>query len=219
MSYRIHEKPKPLARRSVESIATPFRVWVTNGTSTEVAIPCFYQEIRPPMPAVHHDVHWHHHIGWPSPHHPDHICQMAYKPHECGRRHCDKTCRHYLDPRTIIPIHFDKEPYGEFWIAFTDENGNTFESNESIDAEVWVDNWEDWVVRIMFHTSDADAILEPKKYLFTIYGRSAESIETKIDALTGTEKTRVIPARTDAICLGQLVILPASWNADSSANL
>ena len=60
MSYRVHEKPhKHLARRTVEATATPMRVYVTNGSTADVAFPCFYQEVKPPKPAIHHDIHYH----------------------------------------------------------------------------------------------------------------------------------------------------------------
>lgn len=170
MAYRKLEKPRVhKSRRTFQALTTPFHAWVINGSSVEIAIPCFYQEVRPPIPAIHHDIHWHHHVGWPGPYHPDHICQMAYTPHECGHKGPCKSCRHYLDMSTIHPIHLnsgyevlgdaDAEPTardleGRLMVVMSIDDRQIVPGSDDgpIEAEAWVDDKEDWIVRIAFHT-------------------------------------------------------------------
>lgn len=211
--YRLHETPHHIGRRTVENISTPFRAWVTNGTIAHVAIPCYYQEIRKPVPAIHHDIGWHHHVGWPNPRHPDHICQLAYEPHDCRYHklhHGCLRCRHYLDASTIFPIHFndDKERYESFYVGIT-RDGEAIEEDEGIAMFANVDEEEDWVIRLSIDANVEDAIDKPIVYRFTVYGYAAQYSTTKIDAITHQEVSRVFPERLDAIALGSVVVLPS----------
>lgn len=203
MGYRVHEHRPHKARRTIENITTPMRVYTTNGSIADVAFPCYYQEIVKPVPAVHHDIHWHHHIGWPVYNHPDHICQMMYTPNTCGHRGGCKSCRHYLDARTIFPIHLtdEKEGYAEdgFEVVFWTEDGKV----DGITATARVDDWEDWVVRVNFQTAIMDAIQHPRHYRFTVFANAPEISED--------EHGRYWPARRDVVGLGELVVLPSGY--------
>lgn len=196
MSYRVHEKPhKHLARRTVEATATPMRVYVTNGSTADVAFPCFYQEVKPPKPAIHHDIHYHHHVGWPVYNHPDHICQMAYKPGTCGHHGGCKTCRHYLDRSTIFPIHLSEEGYTSFGVILDEEH--LFEEIEhgQISATPTIDTDQDWVVRVSFYPQIEEHFHHPQRVPFVV------------------RATREDEFSVDTICLGELIILPAAYEA------
>lgn len=212
MSYRVHEHPHHHARRTVENITTPMRVWTTNGTTADIAFPCYYQEIVKPIPAVHHDIHWHHHVGWPVYNHPDHICQMMYTPNMCGHKGGCKSCRHYLDARTIFPIHLlsDEEgPYENLRVVFWTPTGKV----DGISTNAWIDDWQDWIVRVQFETSIMDAIEHPMRYRFTVFGDSPARDEIR-HTPKGDEIVRVWPARTDAVGLGELVVLPSGYDIE-----
>lgn len=200
MSYRIHEHHLHKAHRTVENITTPMRVYTTNGTRADIAFPCFYQEIRKPIPAKHHDIHWHHHIGWPVYNHPDHICQMMYTPNMCGFKGGCKACRHYLDARTIFPIHLiNDEHYNEYEVVFWTASGKV----DGITATARVDAWEDWVVRVNFQTAIMNAIEHPMHYRFTVFAHAP--------AQPSADGKRTWPERRDVVGLGELVVLPSGY--------
>ena len=107
MSYRIKDHPRPRPQRSVVDIATPIKVFAHNGTTEYIAFPCWYQEIHRPIRAHHHDHHWHDHVGWPAPDHPDHCCQLWAPDRHCcslGKHHeCSPHCKHYIDYSNVSP--------------------------------------------------------------------------------------------------------------------
>lgn len=215
MGYRVkeHHHHHHHGRRTMQDIATPMLVSVHNGATAHLAIPLWYQEIQKPVRARHHNVHWHHHVGWPSPNHPDHICQLAYEGrhygHKCpiGHDHCHQTCAHYIDMTQIIPIHLlsDYEHYNATPRV-------TFETMPSgLTVRSWVDEYEDWVVRVSFEPRIQAAISEPQDYKFTVFVDAPQYTTSKIDAKTKQTKTRTWPARTDVVTHGILRILPSSY--------
>lgn len=217
MSYRVHEKPhRPLARRTAEATTTPMRVYMTADSRMEVAFPCFYQEVKRPEPAVHHDIHYHHHVGWPVYNHPDHICQMAYKPGTCGHEGGCKTCRHYLDANTIFPIKLRDEGYNDdldVAFDFTDARKKlawclppdpdrpglgTFPYEDMwISGHAYIDDEEQWIIRVEFwvHFGQDDMIKDVLHIPFAIKGMAP---------VRAGERERY-----DTIVIGELVILPS----------
>ena len=208
MSYRIHEHHPHKARRTVEATASPMKVFVTNGASAHIAFPCYYQEVVKPLPALHHNIHLHHHRGWPVYNHPDHICQMMYTPNMCGFKGGCKACRHYLDARTIFPIHLrdEAERYkDECEVVFWNDNGFVSE----IGTSAWIDEADDWVVRVSFWPAIMEAITKPMHYRFTVFA-TADPYTTRVtDHKTGEEIVRNFPGRKDVVGLGELVVLPS----------
>ena len=197
MSYRVHEHPKHYARRTVESTATPMRVYLTNGSIADVAFPCFYQEVTRPIPAIHHNRHWHHHVGWPVYNHPDHICQMASRPGLCGHHGGCKTCRHYLDAATIFPIHLEAEGYTGFQVFLDEEHLEDDAWKNQIYASAELDEKQDWVVRVRFWSQIDEHFHKPQRVPFIVRGTAA--------AGSGFPN-----GRYDTIAHGELVILPGS---------
>lgn len=220
MSYRVNEKEHHHGHRTMADVATPMLISVHNGATAHLAIPCWYQEIQKPVRAKHHNIHWHHHVGWPSPNHPDHICQLAYEGrhygHKCpiGHDHCHQTCEHYIDMTQIIPIHFlDKNRTdGTKYENYSATPRVTFETKPSgLTVKTWIDPYEDWVVRVSFTPKISDAIKEPQEYRFTVFVDAPEYTTSKIDARTKKTMSRTWPARTDVVTHGVLRILPSSY--------
>ena len=214
MGYRQPPPHRPKGRRTMHDIATPMIVSVHNGTTADLAIPVWYQEIQKPVRARHHNMQWHHHVGWPSPDHPDHICQLAYEGrhygHKCpvGHDHCHRTCSHYIDMTQVIPIHLLSE-YENY-----DGNSATVvfdEKPDGLTATAEIDPVEDWVVRVRFNSKVPDAIKEVVWCHFSVFISSKATTSGRYDHKTGQAKTRTVPPRTDVIAHGLLQILPSAY--------
>ena len=213
MSYRVKEHHHHHhGRRTLADIATPMLVSVHNGATAHLAIPCWYQEIQKPVRAKHHNVHWHHHVGWPSPNHPDHICQLAYEGrhygHKCpiGHDHCHQTCAHYIDMTQIMPVHLrsDYEGYTGARIVF-----DTLPTGLTASAKI--DEIDDWVIRVLFDAKLPEAIKEPQQCHFTVFVDAPAKTVSKFDHITKTQKTATIEKRTDVVAHGLLRILPSAY--------
>jgi len=85
MAYRIIERPKPKREdfSNFQDVTSLSRFTITNGAISDVGVPCWYWIPQKHVRAFPHDRPLHDHLGWPTPTHPDHICQegdMAYHP-------------------------------------------------------------------------------------------------------------------------------------------
>lgn len=155
MSYRINEPKPPAPRRTMEKMTTPSDLFITLGTTVNLAIPCWYIETRKPRPAKPHCRTWHDHIGWPSPTHPDHICQaydfadscehhgMKGHPsrHVFNRGYCDQL----IDARKLIPVHLLKEGYTKAEVKIEYMEGD---DRVKLTGSAVIDSTDDWIVRI-----------------------------------------------------------------------
>ena len=203
MSYRIKEKPKPKPRRTFEDASTPSKIYIQNGTTSYLAIPCWYVEVAPPYKAHCHSRQHHDHVGWPSPNHPDHICQAWDLAHSCcsfnrHKHHCDH-CKHYLDMDRMVPIHLLAEGYKNINVAFKNPpegltaTANIDDSKDIVDSKRYI---RDWIVRIKLEAKCKDAI--------------DESIDTKFAVFaTGTLKGG--KEVSDVVARGILEILPGPY--------
>lgn len=167
MGYRIKEKQPHKPNRSMQDTATPSKIYMQNGTTAYLAIPCWYQEVKKPIPAHHHDRMHHDHVGWPSPNHPDHICQNWDFAHSCcsfneNKKHCDR-CHRYIDMSKLIPIHLTKEGYKSIVVAF-DGAPNGLKATGHIDKK-------DWIVRIVFIAKCDKAIKDRIKVPYTVFAQ------------------------------------------------
>lgn len=211
MSYRIHEKPHHHPQRSVVDIATPIKVFAHNGTTEYIAFPCWYQEIHRPIPAHWHHHHWHDHVGWPSPTHPDHCCQLWSPDRHCcslGMHHeCSPHCAHYIDYRNVFPIHLlsEYEGYNGASVAWATENR---QAPSGIVATAFIDPEEDWIVRVNLDIDDPAALMEPQKYRFTVFANAPQ--RTRTNPKTG-QAGRTDPPRSDIIALAELIVLPSAY--------
>lgn len=210
MSYRIHEHPRPVGpQRSIVDISTPIKVIVHNGTTANIAFPCWYQEIHRPIPAHHHDHHWHDYVGWPSPTHPDHCCQLWAPDRHCcsiGMHHeCSPHCHHYIDYRNVFPIHLTEEGYTGAAVKWVTDDRT---APTGITATALIDPDEDWVVRVNLDLDDPAALEEVKKYKFTVFANAPQKATT--NPKTG-QAGRTLPARSDIVALAELIVLPSAY--------
>ena len=164
--YRNHPAPPRIRHRTVENLTTPGTIYVANGSIAVFAFPCYYQEIHPPIRAHHHCKDWHDHVGRPSPNHPDHSCQPAhefaswwtgmheidpiYPDYHHHPAHWRRHLRHYLDMRSLIPIHLTEEGYTEIEVTIKDKP-------EGITVRGWIDEYRDHVINVEFRRITSSA--------------------------------------------------------------
>ena len=105
------------------------------------------------------------------------------------------TCRHYLDRSTIFPIHLSEEGYTSFGVILDEEH--LFEEIEhgQISAIPTIDADQDWVVRVSFYPQIEEHFHHPQRVPFVV------------------RATRENEFSVDTICLGELIILPAAYEA------
>lgn len=196
MGYRItnkeHHHHKP--QRNVIDASTSMKVYAQNGVKTRIAIPCWYVEVLPPKRAHFHDRCHHDHIGWPSPSHPDHICQHsdfahAHSHHHCGYEAYDEHHRgrhqKFLDPDLLVPIHFlsESEGYSKTPKVYFGDN-----KPAGISATATIDENEDWIIRVTFDIKTPAAATEEIEVPFSVFAENAE--------------------KRDIVTIGTLVVLP-----------
>lgn len=198
MAYRHHEHKPPKPRREVDDVTTPMKLYIHNGIANDFAFPCYYQEIHKPVPVVPHDPHWHDHVGWPSPNHPGHSCQLWIPGTGCTfpepHPECHRHCEHYVDMTTLTPIHLtsEEEGYTTFSVAWVEEP-------TGITATASIDPDDDWVVKVHIDCKDPNAKKEPQAYKFTVFA-NAPATDGKA-------------ARRDIVALAELVVLPSAYVA------
>lgn len=173
-SYRIDQpRPKP-PRRSMQDTATPGEIFVHNGCTADLAIPCWYLEVRPPIPAHPHDRMRHDMLGYPTPDHPDHVCQEW----DFDRRHCRRSshdkcdpphCRDFIDMGRLIPIHLTEEGYDDAIVTVLDSESN---AADGITATASIDERDDWIVRVAFDVKVPSLLIpsnEPEVYFYSVF--------------------------------------------------
>lgn len=209
MGYRLFDKkPKP-PRRTMQDTITPTKVYAHNGTTVDLAIPCWYQEIHAPVKMRPHDRPLHDHMGWPDPRIKDRSCQL-YEPFEAGNPpeppHTAPggrpPVRRLLDMRTLIPIHLtsDDEGYSAARVSFIGDH-------DGITGTASIDDEQDWIVRVYFTVADANALEEPQTYKFSVFvDADKRQTRTSSGQFGATQE-----ARSDIVCLGELIVLPAAY--------
>lgn len=156
--YRI-DAPRPRPRsRTMQDTVTPGTIVVQAGTTGHMAIPLFYQEVRPPVHAVPHDRMLHDTLGWPTPERPDHSCQEWDFDRHCCRRtphlkFCPPSCERFVDLGRLYPIHLKEEGY-------TGVDVECQTDLVSVTAEI--DEDQDWVIRLTVD-SEVDMITTKKR--------------------------------------------------------
>lgn len=189
-TYRIDQpRPRPKSR-TMQDTSTVGEVVVHNGCTANLAIPCYYQEVRPPLHAHPHDRMRHDMLGWPTPDHPDHVCQEW----DFDRRHCRRTphlkccppkCEHMVDMGRLIPIDLRDEGYDRFTVVLA---GDT----EGVEASASLDTEDPWVVRVTF-SAEVAGLLDP----------SSEPLRLYYSVRADRE------GASDIVALGRLTVLPA----------
>lgn len=139
----------------MQDTATPMVTYVHNGCTADLAIPCWYLEVRRPVPARPHDRMRHDMLGWPWPDKPDECCQEW----DFDRRHCRRTphlrccpphCEHFIDMRRLVPIHLTAEGYTD---CFVSVRGDDNQDVDGLEILAVIDERDDWVVRVHIDAS------------------------------------------------------------------
>lgn len=183
-SYRIDAPRPPRKTRTMQDTITPGQVVVHNGTTASLAIPCFYQEMHRPVPAVPHDRMLHDMLGWPTPDHPDHSCQeWDFDRHACRRTphmKCDPPhCDRYVDMGALLPVHLAEEGYGQVEVEL---------QTPIVEASARIDEDQDWIVRVMLESELDMSVTTKRTTSMAVYVISDE--------------------RRDMVALVRVVVLP-----------
>lgn len=152
----------------------PQRVFdVRNGATLKVSLACYYFHS--------HDANLHDHIGWPSPGHPDSICQ-----------------EHVIEPAPWLPSHIQIEEGNLEQIHLIGEgyvNASVKIEDETIadacTANAYIDPDADNVVKLNITVNLPTFTDKPKETGFTVFA-------TKNDGIR------------DAVCHGIMKVLPGS---------
>ena len=164
-SYRIDEpRPRP-KQRSMQDTATPGTVFVHQGTTAHLAIPCFYQEAHFPVHAHPHDRMRHDMLGWPTPEHPDHSCQEWDFDRHCCRRtphmkFCPPSCERFVDLGRLFPIHLTDEGYDGVEVE---------QQTELVTVTGHIDSDQDWVVRLDVESDVDISVTKPQRTSVAVY--------------------------------------------------
>ena len=170
MGYRTfkHEPHEP--RRTMQVTATPLRIYVPNSGTAYVKIPCFYQEVKPPMKMRPHNRPLDDHMGWPDPRRADGSCQL-YEPFEAGIEPSHTTMGGHppvsklLDMDGLIPIHFKDEGYRSLDIAWSKSNPTSGKP----DGRAFFDEEQDWVIYLIVGVTDKSDPQEEAIYKFSLW--------------------------------------------------
>lgn len=204
MSYRINERPRKPKTRQAQALTTPSDIFVVNGTTTRIAIPCFYHEIRRALPAVLHDRMIHDHIGWPTPDSPDHVCQ----PHDFAipPGHPSRAMPHmgyagpgevkrYIDMSKVFPVHLTKEGYNKYYAKLAASISSYASATVKVDPE------KDWVIRVTIKANKKfDEIDDKQAEQVGAYSIFASHPDGFVQCVTA----------------GRLHIMPALWDTNWS---
>lgn len=206
--YRIDApRPKP-KRRTMQKTSTRGTVYVANGTTADLAIPCYYMEMHRPIPAEPHDRMRHDMLGWPTPDKPDSCCQEWDFANSCCRRTphmkcCPPHCENFVDMRGLLPIHLKDEGYTHFEIEMT--NPPT-----GLKADAYLDPDDDWIVRVRII---ADVELSDRMDLGPFPATNIITQFSVFGVIDGESREigAILPGdRRDLIFNGSIVVIPTA---------
>lgn len=199
MGYRTFQTEPHPKRRNMQVTTTPGKVYVHNGCTADLAIPCFYQEAHEAQRVRLHDRAMHDHMGWPDPMRKDRSCQI-YEPMEAGWHEPNHTVmgghpitHRYVDGTKLVPIHL-KEEYPKSAIQVNIEKAAHQRANATINIGGEIDADRDWIIRLHIQAWIMDEPAEPETYKFSVY----------VDDLYNN--------KFDLAFRGELVILPGIYN-------
>lgn len=163
MAYRQIETEKPI-RRILQDTATRNLTYIQNGATANLAIPCWYHEVRHPQHTHVHDREWHDHIGWPNPGNPDSSSQDAYLIKGAPYQYSDERggwedSGRYLDLSQFFPIHLEAEGYESVEILFANPP-------KGLTASGYLD---DYIIRFVISPQCDDALLEDVEVPYTVF--------------------------------------------------
>lgn len=172
-SYRIDEPRPPRRQRSMQDTATPGTVFVHQGATAHLAIPCFYQEAHFPVHAHPHDRMRHDMLGWPTPEHPDHVCQEWDFDRHCCRRtphmkFCPPSCERFVDLGRLYPIHLTEEGYES--VVVEQQTG-------LVTVTGGIDEEQDWVVRLVISSEVDMEVTKPQRTSAAVYVTRGDDVK------------------------------------------
>lgn len=149
----------------MQDTVTPGTVFVHQGTTAHLAIPCFYQEAHAPIHAHPHDRMLHDTLGWPTPEHPDHSCQEWDFDRHCCRRtphlkFCPPSCERFVDLGRLFPIHLTEEGYDGVEVE---------RQTELVTVTGRIDPDQDWVVRLDVESDVDMSVTKPQRTSVAVY--------------------------------------------------
>lgn len=174
MGYRYnHIPPKP------ENMLPRFAV--RNGATIRIALGCYYLQL--------HDKRFHDYIGWPSPTHPDHICQVGtdtfrvHHHHHCHGSHPAYTGRYTLTGEEIDLID---EGYQQVQVVFEEPEQASGIQN----VVAYIDEDNPFIIYLKMDARFPTFSDKPKDLRFTVFiGNPGEG-------------------QVDAVCHAFLTVLP-----------
>lgn len=203
MGYRTFPTEPHPKRRNMQVTTTPGKIYIANGSTAEVAIPCFYQEAHEAQRVRLHDRAMHDHMGWPDPHRKDRSCQI-YEPMEAGWQEPDHTVmgghpitHRYVDGTKLVPIHLlDEYPTAKVVVDLEDAGRDRENANISIVGSI--DKDQDWIIRLTVAALLYDEPAEPETYKYSVYVEQPS--------------TSTSNAKRQLAFRGELVILPGIYH-------
>ena len=159
MSYRVNTKPEPEKQRSTQKTTTPAKVYLTNGSTINVAYPCWYIDTKPAKRAEVHNEALHDHCGRPSPDRPGRACQPHLEKATFISNREGKVCRPSINLDRLIPVHLENEGYNAASVTFKGDKPLGLSATAEID---------DWIIRVTFSAEVVAAIEEEQAYPFSV---------------------------------------------------
>lgn len=135
------------------------RFAVRNGAIMRVSFACYY--------LIGHNPKLHDHVGWPSPGHPDAICQQVSNMKLYGLK--EKTA-------DLEKIHLLDEGYEDVAISFEDD-----ELAQNLDCLLWIDEEDDNIIHLNVLANFQTFSDKPIDLRFTVFVKKPD--DSAVDAV------------------------------------
>jgi hypothetical protein len=156
-------------------------IYIQNGTSATFAFPCFYYLADMPQRPMFHRRDVHDYLGWPSPSHPGHACQVDVV--NWQEAVWPIGCEDLVDLEKLMPIHLLAEGY--------DAQAEVLLGSDEITATAVIDSEQDHVVRV------------------SVSAELAAANESGLDFLYTLRVNNPAAGRKDVVAKGKIVVMPA----------
>ncbi len=78
---------------------------------------------------------------------------------------------------SVFPIHLRAEGYTDITVSFKD-------APEGLTASAWIDEKDDWIIRVHFSAACADAIQDPVKVMYAVFAKGTQGKHPVKDLVT-----------------------------------
>lgn len=199
MGYRQLELHHHHENRTAQKTSTPATFFMENGTTFSLAVPCWYKEIHLPERTWHHCRAAHDYKGWPEPNRTDNSCQdfdfrsPHYNGWGCNNPYLNphKYHDHYIDMARLYPIHLTEEGYTDPVVVFD----TTY---SGLVANAWIDDTDDWVIRIYISAYLSEAVEESVSTKFIVKLSRTDEDKKKIVDVAARGTLKILPAPVEA---------------------